>query len=224
MGTWSTKIDGSDTFQDIYQNFFDLYNNGEHPVSVGKKIGGDFAEMFNDDKNDCLFGLALAQWETKSLNPIIFEQVKRVIETGNDLEVWKQLGADAATLEERRVELQKFLKQISLQKEKPKRRKRAKFDFKEDVLLTIPSPDGNKTFKIAESYLNGVYHDTHSIIEWPGAGTGVFNFYQLGKFVTATWVDNQTLEIHYDKTIEFLKKEEKFYFCGDQGIIRYIGQ
>ena len=48
MGTWSTKINGNDTFQDIYQSFFDLYNQGESPTDISKKIQEDFSEMFED--------------------------------------------------------------------------------------------------------------------------------------------------------------------------------
>lgn len=38
MGTWNNKIDGNDTFQDIYQNFFDLYNQGQNPAGISKQI------------------------------------------------------------------------------------------------------------------------------------------------------------------------------------------
>src|SRR5690606_25682622 len=122
MGTWNTKINGNDTFQDIYQNFFDLYNQGQKPVVISKQIQDDFAEMFNDydDKNNSLFGLALAQWETKSLDPTVYKQVKEIIETDSDLNVWKELGADNKTIEKRKKELDKFLTQISTEKEKPK--------------------------------------------------------------------------------------------------------
>ena len=115
MGTWNTKINGNDTFLDIYQNFFDLYNQGQNPADISKQIQDDFAEMFNDydDRNNSLFGLALAQWETKSLDKTIYKQVKEIIETGNDLEVWKGVGADNKTIEKRKKELDKFLTQIS---------------------------------------------------------------------------------------------------------------
>jgi hypothetical protein len=88
--------------------------------------------------------------------------------------------------------------------------------------LTLTAPDGQKTFEIIESYVNGEYKDTSSAISWAGGGGSVFYFYTKGKFVTARWVDSQTLEICHDKTIEFAKKDESFYFCGDQGIITYI--
>lgn len=226
MGTWNTKINRNDTFQDIYQNFFDQYNQGQEPAYISKQIQNDFAEVFNDydDRNNSLFGLALAQWETKSLDPIVYNRIKEIIETGNDLEVWKGLGADTRTIEKRKKELDKFLTQISIEREKPKRRVRPKFEYSVNHLLTLPAPDGQKTFEIIESYVNGEYKDTSSGITWAGGGGSVFYFYTKGKFVTARWVDSQTLEIRHDKTIEFAKKEESFYFCGDQGIIKYIAE
>jgi len=226
MGTWNTKINGNDTFQDIYQNFFDLYNQGQNPVDISIQIQDDFAEMFNDydDKNNSLFGLALAQWETKSLDPKLYRQVKEIIETDNDLEVWKGLGADNNAIEKRKKELSKFLTQISTEREKPKRRVRSKFEYSANHLLTLPAPDGQKTFEILESYVNGEYKDTSSGITWANGGGSVFYFYTKGKFVTARWIDSQTLEIRHDKTIEFAKKDESFYFCGDEGIILYIAE
>lgn len=226
MGTWNTKINGNDTFQDIYQNFFDLYNQGQNPVDISKQIQEDFFEMFNDydDRNNSLFGLALAQWETKSLDKNIYNQVKEIIETGNDLEVWKELGADNKTIEKRKKELDKFLTQVSDEREKPKRRVRPKFQYSANQLLTLPAPDGKKTFEIIESYVNGEYKDTSSGISWAGGGGSVFYFNTKGKFITAKWVNSQTLEIRHDKTIEFTQKKESFFFCGDQGKIKYIAE
>ncbi len=224
MGTWNTKINGNDTFQDIYQTFFDLYNKGQHPADISKQIQDDFAEMFNDndDRNNSLFGLALAQWETKLLDSTVYKKVKEIIETGKDLEVWKGLGADNKTIEKRKKELDKFLIQISTEKEKAKRRVKPKFEYSAIHLLTLIAPDGKKTFEIIESYVNGEYKDTSSSISWASGGGSVFNFYSKGKFVYAKWLDSQTLEIRHDKSIEFAKKEESFYQSGDQGIINYI--
>jgi hypothetical protein len=226
MGTWNNKIGGNDTFQDIYQSFFDLYNQGQNPLDISKQIQDDFGEMFEDydDRNNSLFGLALAQWETKSVDPTVYKQVKEIIETGNDLEVWKGLGADEKTLKQRKIVLDKFLSQISVDREKPKRRIRSKFEYTAIKLLTITAPDNNKTFEIIESYVNGKYKDTSSSISWSSGGGSVFYFYVKGKFVTANWVDSQTLEIRHDRTIDFAKKDETFFFCGDQGVIIYIAE
>ena len=226
MGTWNTKIKDNDTFQDIYQNFFDAYNHGQEPADISKQIQTEYAEMFedSDDRNNSLFGLALAQWETKSLDLKIYKQVKKIIESGTDLEVWKGLGADDKTIQKRKKELETFLTQISIEKDKPKRRVRSKFEYHAINLLTLPAPDGKKTFEIIESYVNGEYKSTSSGLAWGGGGGSVFYFYTKGKFVTASWLDSQTLEIRHDKTIEFAKKNETFYFCGDQGVIKYIAE
>ncbi|MEL7245428.1 MAG: hypothetical protein AAGM40_24285 [Cyanobacteria bacterium J06573_2] len=111
MGTWSTEIKGNDTTLDIYSNFFDKYNKGGSQVWTSNQIKLEFADYFSDseDKNNSLFGLALAQWETKSLEPELLKEVKGIIDSGADLELWKELGADETTIEERKSELQNFL-------------------------------------------------------------------------------------------------------------------
>ena len=156
MGTWNTKINGNDTFLDIYQDFFDLYNQGENPVDISKLIQDNFAENFNDsdERNNCLFGLILAQWETKSIDPVIFGEVKEIIESGKDIGVWKDLGADEKTLKQRQTSLDKFLAQISTDKEKPKRRVRSKFEFETIDLVKITAPDNLKTFEVSEEFAN----------------------------------------------------------------------
>ncbi|MEO6832895.1 MAG: hypothetical protein ABI378_10425 [Chitinophagaceae bacterium] len=224
MGTWNTAINGNDSFLEIYQNFFDLYNQGQKPVDISKQLQEDFKDMFNDydDRNNSLFGLALAQWETKSLDPAVFTQVKEIIEKGNDLVVWRELDADEKIIKKRQTVLEKFLIKISTEKEKPKRRVRQKFNFTSSEIIKIIAPDNKKFFEISENYTNGVYEQTGSGITWSTGGGSVFYFTGQGQFVTARWLDNQTLEVTHDKKIIFTKKDETFFYCGDQGIVIYI--
>ncbi len=226
MGTWNNKIDGNDTFQDIYQNFFDLYNQGQNPVEISKQMQYECAEMFKDyeDRNDSLFGLALAQWETKSLDPTVYKQVKEIIETGNDLEVWKGLGADEKTLKQRKVILEKFLIQISTDKEKPKRRVRPKFEFEMINLVNTIAPDNLKKFDVNEEYTNKKYVHTSGLMMWGQGGGSVLYFTGQGKNISAMWLDSKTLEVTHDKEIEFTKKDDRAYFCGDVIKIIYKSQ
>ncbi|GAA3973680.1 hypothetical protein [Hymenobacter antarcticus] len=225
MGAWSTAINGNDTFLDIYQNFFDLYNQGANIQDISKQIVDEFAEMFDDydDRNNALFALALAQWETKSLDPKIFEQVKAIIESGIDLELWKGPGTTDRVLEKRKNILDKFLNQISLEKEKPKRRVKPKFEFSTVQLVKAVAPDGRKVFEASEEFVNGVYSQTGSAIFWESGGGGsVFYFEEQGRTVSARWVDSQTLEVIHDEKIVFTKKDDSFYYCGDQGKVIYV--
>jgi len=224
MGTWDTKINANDTFLDIYQSFFDRYNEGQDPAVVSVAIQNEFAEIFNDheDRNNSLFGLALAQWETKILDPSIFQQVKEIIESGNDIELWKALGADDKTLGKRKIVLEKFLTQLSTVREKPKRRARPKHEFTYHELINITAPGGKKTFTVTECMTNGVYQQTASMLSWGGGGGSILYFTDQGKFISAKWLDSQTLEVTHDKDILFTKKHEKFGFCGDEVRVIYV--
>ena len=223
MGSWNSKIDGNDTFLDIYQNFYNLYNQGDSPKYVSEQIQNDFTEMFEDydDKNNSLFGLILAQWETKSVDILIFNQVKEIIESGNDLKIWKELGANEETINQRKIELEKFLNQISTEKEKPKRRVKPKFDFKQVEIFRIISPENRKMFEASEHYMNGIYEQTGSLLNWKTGGTSIFYFSGQGLFINAKWLNEETIEISHDKNIVFTKKDEKFFHFGDEGTVIY---
>ncbi len=223
MGTWNIKIDGNDTFLDIYQNFFDLYNNGKNPAYVSRQIMDDFSEMFNshDDRNNSLLALALAQWETKSLDEKIYKKVKEIIETGNDLELWKGLGADEKTIKKRNVILCKFLTQISSDRGKPKRRIKPKFEFEMKNLVDKVAPDNLKKFRVNEEFTNKKYVHTSGIIMWEKGGGSVFYFTGQGKNISASWLGSNTLEVTHDKDISFTKQKERAYFCGDDIKIIY---
>lgn len=217
MGTWNYKIDHNDTFRDIYQNFFDLYNQGQNPVEVSKQILEDFAEMFNDydDRNNSFFGLALAQWETKSLDPTVYKIVKEIIVTGNDLDVWKGLGAEDKIIEKRKEELNKFLTQISTERERPKRRIRPKFVFETTNLINAIAPDNLKKFDVNEEYTNKNYVHTSGLMLWEQGGGSVLYFTGQGKNISAKWLDSKTLEVIHDKDIEFTMKKERASFFDD---------
>ncbi|WP_242206688.1 hypothetical protein [Aestuariivivens insulae] len=198
MGVWNTEIKGNDTTLDIYSNFFDKYNYGGNQVWVSEEIKTEFADYFSDseDRNNSLFGLALAQWETKSLEPEILKEVKEIIDSGTDLELWKKLGADEKTLKKRKTKLQDFLKLISTEKPKTKRRVRPNFEFTTNELVRISTADGTKEFRINEEFTNGKYIHTSGIMEWnSGGGAGILYFNGEGKKVSAKWIDNNNLEI-----------------------------
>ena len=129
MGTWGTGIKDNDTAADIYDSFFELYNDDQNPLDISKKLIADNQELITDkySSNDFWLTLALAQWETKSLDQKVFEKVKTMIENSKDLEIWKEQGADDKTLKSRQKKLDDFLRKISVEKSRPKERKKQKF-------------------------------------------------------------------------------------------------
>ena len=128
MGAWGTAIKDNDTFADIYDEFFDLYDKGEIPQDISKKLIAENQELINDseDNSNFWFALALAQWETKTLDNKIFLIVEDIIISGKDLQSWRDLDASEDDIKKRKIILDKFLEKIKTEKPKAKSRKKPK--------------------------------------------------------------------------------------------------
>jgi hypothetical protein len=138
----------NDTSSDIYADFFDFYNEGEKPDVVAEKLIRENKELIEnpDDSNNFWFTLALALWETKALDQETFNRVKEIIQTEKDLQIWRELDADETEIKKRKDVLEKFLVKISLEKDKPKARKKNKIKepiFEKGTCLTFRLPNGN---------------------------------------------------------------------------------
>ena len=128
MGTWGTGIKDSDAFADVYSEFFDLYNKGGQPDTISEKIVADNWEILeiDEEKHSLWFALALAQWETKALDPKVLATVEEIVTTGADLKIWLDLGASEQDLKKRKIALDRLLEKIKSDRPKAKSRKRVK--------------------------------------------------------------------------------------------------
>jgi hypothetical protein len=223
MGTWDTSIESSDTYLDVYSAFMERYNSGDEPRQITQDFLSEYSDYFNDtdDKNNALFGLGKAQWETKTLDKETFEKIKEVINSGGDLELWKELGATDDLIKKRKDRLNKFLKTISTEREKPKKRIKKKFEFEKIEIIKLVSPDKRKTLDIGEEFGDKKYIHTSGLLMWDDGGGSILYFNQPNQTISAQWIDNGTLEITHDKNIVFSKKDEKAFYMGDEVIIKY---
>jgi hypothetical protein len=126
MGTWDCSIKGNDVTLDIYDYFINEYNAGKSPENISDEIFNNFKEYFTDcdDKNNAIFGLALAQWETKSLTKETYNTVSNIVDSDADLNNWKNRGADDKVLNKRKKELKKFFEKISVERKNVVRKKK----------------------------------------------------------------------------------------------------
>lgn len=148
MGTWGIGIKDNDTFADIYSDFFAAYNNGEDPKIISHNIIASNTETFEieEEKNNVRFALALAQWETTSLDPQIIAKVEDIIQSGSELKIRKDLGASEQDIKQREKNLQNFLEKITSEKQKAKNRKSNKTKtpiFKTGDCLAFQMDDGS---------------------------------------------------------------------------------
>lgn len=152
MGTWGNGIKENDTTSDVYDDFFELYNEGQEPVEISQKLIANNQELINDSdgSDDFWFGLALAQWEVKSLDQEVFIRVKKIIESGENLNLWRELDADEDDIKKRKIVLDKFLVKLQTEKKNPKRREKPK-----PVVSPIFQKGDCLTFKLANGYFGG---------------------------------------------------------------------
>ncbi len=128
MGTWGTSIKDSDTFADVYDGFYELYNKGEQPDLISKKVIDENRDILEieEERNNLWFAIALAQWETKSLDTGVLSIVENIISSDADLDIWRSLEASEADIKKRKIALHKFLEKIKSDRPKAKPRKRTK--------------------------------------------------------------------------------------------------
>ena len=148
MGTWGTGIKDNDAFADIYYEFYELYNNGGQPDIISKKVIDENWEILEieEEKHNLWFAIALAQWETKSLEPKVLEIVENIISSGEDLKIWLELGASEQDIKKRKIVLDKFLEKIKSFRPKAKPRKRKKLKtpiFETGDCLVFKMENGN---------------------------------------------------------------------------------
>jgi hypothetical protein len=126
MGTWGTSIKSNDAFAEVYSEFFELYNKGELPENISEKIKLDNWEILEikEEKHSFWFALALAQWETKSLDTKVLSTVENIITSGSDLNLWLDLGASEKDLKKRKIVLDKFLEKLKSERSKATQRKK----------------------------------------------------------------------------------------------------
>lgn len=129
MGTWSTAIEGNDIYHDICNHFFDLYdhNHSMDIAAISSEIQELYKESFEDkgdeDHHNSWFALAAALWKCGAYNDSVFQKVKTIIESGKDIQLWKELDASAADLTARQKELTRFLQKLQTPFSKPRKRR-----------------------------------------------------------------------------------------------------
>ena len=204
MGAWGTDIDASDTYADVYSQFFDTYNNGASAAESRDEVIEALADYFEDydDKYDAHFALAYALWEVKALDDELRATVTDFIESGAALKNWKERDASAEDLEARATTLTKFLERLKEPRKRRKARRPRKFDFRQETLVALRAPDGRKELKIEESYGDGEYLHTLATVMWEMGGGTIFACRQQGLVFEAHWRDSQNLEIKIPKAVE----------------------
>lgn len=150
MGAWSTSLSSDDIYADIYFEFFELYNDGHSVEDITRKIINENQEIIDsfEDGHNIWFALAKAQWECKQLDKDILNNVTKIINDGDNIKVWQELGASQVDLKKRQAVLVKLLAQIQSERPNLKARRRKRIviyepKFSKGDCLTFKLESGN---------------------------------------------------------------------------------
>src|SRR5688572_1202489 len=132
MGTWSTSINGNDEFMEVYETFKELYHEHDGKKwlydlqELDKKLKERFSyAMENPDlAHEFWFAQAKAFWEYGIDDDNAFKKVKKIIQSGANLEVWRSLDAKEKDIAKRKKVLDEFLTKLSRPNSKPYKRKK----------------------------------------------------------------------------------------------------
>lgn len=127
MGCWGMGMAQSDEFCEIYDQFMECYDEGMAVEEITQKILAEYHEEFSDDDgvlHDVYFALAKAEWMCCRQSAPVLRQVSEIIESGANLDFYRELGASQKDLKTRKQNLDKFWAMLQEPRATPRRRKK----------------------------------------------------------------------------------------------------
>ncbi len=124
MSVDGTGILESDFAHDIYNEILDLYDAGLNLSQIQERIS-TYEDSLDDDLDLEIYltAAAKAYWEIGLLTPDLLAQVRALIENEKGLQIWREVASEEDCVARKRV-LNRFLKQITVPKAKPRPRKK----------------------------------------------------------------------------------------------------
>jgi hypothetical protein len=222
LGTWGTAVDADDVFADIHDAFLDLIEGGASPDVASATILQEFALSFADSDETFVahFALAYAQWEQCALDPDLLARVREMVESGQDLQNWRDRDAAAATVAARERDMERFLAKISVPRRRRRPRRPApKVTFL--VTLSLPAPDGRKALVVTETIRDDGGVSTSGMMQWARGGGAVFHVGRGGVQLVAEWEGSQMLHLRFtgvqEANVRFqVGPRDEAFFSGDR--------
>ena len=118
----------TDEFCEYYDNFMEEYDNGKAVAEITAGILAKYHTEFDDDDgvmHDVYFALAKAEWMCCEQSELVLSRVKEIIESGANIEFYRELEASEKDLIVRQRNLEKFLTTIQTPRKKPRKRKKS---------------------------------------------------------------------------------------------------
>ncbi len=138
MGCWGMGIAQSDEYCTVYERFIEEYDEGKPVADITNDILEDYYEDFSPEDgilHDVYFALGKGQWMCGGISRELLERVTKIVENGENLAFYKELGASEKDLKQRQKNLVKFLAGLQVPRPSPRKRKKP-----ESAYIAPPKP------------------------------------------------------------------------------------
>lgn len=136
MGCWGMGMAQTDEFCEIYDKFMDSYNEGKEVAEITAAILAEYHAEFDDYDgvmHDVYFALAKAEWMCCEQSELVLNRVKEIIESGANVEFYRELEATEKDLKVRQRNLEKFWDSLQTPRAKPRQRRIDPLDRVKDL-------------------------------------------------------------------------------------------
>ena len=158
MGCWGMGLNQSDEYCEVYENFMESYDEGRAVAEIREEILSKHLKEFDKDDpilHDVYFALAKAEWMCCDQSSEILERVKAIIESGANLDFYRELGADDRDLALRQKKLRSFWDSLKTPRAKPWKRhpapcERELPDLEVGDMLAYKAPQGQRVLIVLD--------------------------------------------------------------------------
>lgn len=134
MGCWGMGLTQSDEFMEIYNSFMEEYDKGKAVSAITEEILAKYHLEFDDNDgimHDVYFALAKAEWMCCEQSDKIFERVREIISSGDNIKFLRSLEATESDLKIREIRLGSFFEQLQVPRSSPRKRVKNRDGIKE---------------------------------------------------------------------------------------------
>ena len=134
MGCWGMGLTQSDEFMEIYNSFMEEYDKGKAVSVITEEILAKYHSEFDDNDgimHDVYFALAKAEWMCCEQSDKIFERVREIISSGDNIKFLRSLEATESDLKIREIRLGSFFEQLQVPRSSPRIRVKNRDGIKE---------------------------------------------------------------------------------------------
>ncbi len=126
MGYWGMGISQSDQYCEIYDRFMKEYDRGKPVSDIVADLLEEYTEEFEPNRgilHDVYFAIGKAEWMCGGISDAIYETIANIINSDQNIEFLRDLGASEHDLKLRKKNLDHFLASLSVARGKIKKRK-----------------------------------------------------------------------------------------------------